>query len=134
MSAECVFLDGQGQPAPNGTITKAVMVTINGYVSLSCYNEVTSKLEEATRISPGKIRVLEHIKSFCGLDPFAIVPYSLFNLRNHSAFERLAVVTDDRPLASAALALAPVAPGEIRSYSDSDEQRSKAKKWIIEGL
>ena len=133
MSTECSFLDPEGNVVTD-KVTKVAMVTVDGYVSLSCYNDVTSKLEEAIRNGPGKIRVLEYIKSFCGLDPFAIVPNSLFNLRNHSAFERLALVTNSRALASTGLALAPVVEGEIRSYSDSDDQFTKAINWIIEGL
>jgi hypothetical protein len=44
--------------------------------------------------------MIESIERFSGLNLMAIVPNALFNMRNHSEFERVAVVTNDRRLTS----------------------------------
>jgi hypothetical protein len=108
-------------------------IEVDGFVSLACYNQITSTLDRGINKNPGTMRLLEHIKHFSGLDMLAIIPSSLFNLRNYLAFERVAVVSDNRSLIGAALALTPaVMPVEVRTYPTS--QIDLAKDWIYEGL
>jgi hypothetical protein len=71
MSANATFLfinsKGELQPTHPETITKFVSVMVDGFVSLSCHNQVTAKLERAIRKYPGEMRMLEYIERFCGL-------------------------------------------------------------------
>ena len=132
MSAICEFLDHSGETTP--TVTKIARVTVDGPVNLSSYNDVTAKLEQAIRHNgDSKMRMLERIINLSWFDPLAIVPNSSFILRNYSAFERVAVVTDNGPVAIGAMALAPaIMPIEVRTYPAT--QLSDATSWVVEGL
>jgi hypothetical protein len=124
MSATCT-LEALGDDQ-----NRIATVTVNGYVSLACFNEVTAKLEEGIKDHFGKMRILEIIERFCGLDPMAILPNSLFNLRNFSAFERIAVVGHDPLLMSATSSLAALVPGDMRTFPLSEAGRKDASEFI----
>jgi SpoIIAA-like len=108
-------------------------IEVDGFITLACYNQIAMTLDQGINKNPGRMRLLEHIKHFSGMDPLAIIPNSLFNLRNYSFFERVAVVSDDRSLVGAALTLSPaVMSVEVRTYPTA--QLDDAKNWIVEGL
>ena len=108
-------------------------IEVDGFVTLACYNQITVTLDQGINKNPGRMRLLEHIKHFSGMDPLAIIPNTLFNLRNYSFFERVAVVSDNRSLIGAALTLSPAAMSvEVRTYPTA--QLDDAKTWIFEGL
>ena len=124
MSATCTL------EALGGDQNRIATVTVNGYVSLACFNEVTAKLEEGIKDHFGKMRMLEIIEKFCGLDPMAILANSLFNLRNFSAFERIAIVGHDPFLVSVASSLAPLMPGDVRTFPLSKTGKKDAHEFI----
>jgi SpoIIAA-like len=108
-------------------------VEVDGFVTLACYNQIAMTLDQGINKNPGRMRLLEHIRHFSGMDPLAIIANSLFNLRNYSFFERVAVVSDNRSLVGAALTLSPaVMSVEVRTYPTA--QFDDAKNWIVEGL
>ena len=107
---------------------------VDGFVSLSCHNQVTAKLERAIRKYPGEMRMLEYIERFCGLDPLAIVPNALFNLRNQSEFERVALVTNDSLLTSTASTLVSLIATQVRTFPNTAEGKKKANEFIKEEL
>jgi hypothetical protein len=76
--------------------------------------------------------MIESIERFSGLNLMAIVPNALFNMRNHSEFERVAVVTNDRRLTSAISALAPLGSTELRTFHEGEYH--DALVWIKTGL
>lgn len=132
MTAEATFLDpGTGELVHPETVTKLVKVTVKGYISLASHNQVIAKLERGIRKYPGEMRMLEHIDRFCGLDPLAIIPNSLFMLRNHSEFERVAIVSNDSLLTSAASSLAPLTSTQVETFPNTPEGQSDAKEFII---
>ena len=124
MSATCTL-----EPL-GGDQNRIATVTVNGYVSLACFNEVTATLEDGIRDHFGKMRMLEIIERFCGLDPMAFVPNSLFNMRNFSAFERIAIVGHDPLLMSVASSLASMVPGDVRTFPLSDAGKKDASEFI----
>src|SRR5262249_20683869 len=105
-------------------------VTVNGYVSLACFNEVTAKLEEGIKDHFGKMRLLKTIERFSGLDPMAIIPNGLFNLRNFPAFERIAIVGHDPFLMIVTASLAPLMPGDVRTFPLSKTGKKDAHEFI----
>jgi hypothetical protein len=105
-------------------------VTVDGYVSLACFNDVRAKLEDGIRDNFGKMRMLEIIARFSGLDPMAVLPHSLFNMRNFSAFERIAIVGHDPLLMSVASSLAPLMPGDVRTFPLSKTGKKDAQEFI----
>jgi hypothetical protein len=124
MSATCT-LEALGSDQ-----NRIATVTVNGYVSLACFNEVTAALEEGIRDHFGKMRMLEIVERFSGLDPMAFVPNSLFNMRNFSAFERIAIVGHDPLLMSVASSLSPLVPGDVRTFPLSDAGKKDASEFI----
>jgi len=124
MSATCTL-----EPLGSDQNRKA-RVTVNGYVSLACFNEVTATLEDGIRDHFGKMRMLEIIERFSGLDPMAFIPNSLFNMRNFSAFERIAIVGHDPLLMSVASSLGSLVPGDVRTFPLSDAGKKDASEFI----
>ncbi len=131
MSATCKFLTND-LTNYSKEVTRVAEVTIDGYVSLACHNQVTAALEDGIALYPGQMLMLERINKFCGLDPLAIIPNGLFNLRNHSEFERVAVVGNDTLLMTLASALAPLVSTQVKTFSPS--KIADARAFLRGGL
>ena len=54
-------------------VTQIAGVTVQGFVSVSEYVDIASKLDKAILRHPGRIRMLEDIKFFYGFDPRAVI-------------------------------------------------------------
>lgn len=132
MSTICEFLDLNGKPTSK--VTQIAKVTIDGFVSLTQYVDITSKLEKAILRHPGKIRILEDIKCFYGLEPTAVIPMNIFCAKNGKHFERIAAIGTDALLLTTISALAPLAYFRVRIFLDSDNGRKEANDFVYDGV
>jgi SpoIIAA-like len=101
-----------------------------GRLTKADYTEVLEPaLDEG--IASGEMRLLFELPSFDGLEPGAWtedVKTGLHALRAHSAWKRLALVTDVEWVAKTTRAFAWLAPGEVRVFASSD--RAEAETWV----
>jgi hypothetical protein len=73
--------------------TNLVEIVVNGRVSKAEFDDVAARLEAAIA-RHGKLRVLEVVRSFGGIDPAAFWADLKFALRHLNDFSRCAVVGD----------------------------------------
>jgi hypothetical protein len=89
MSATCEYLVEEATGDHTSKSATRVAKLLSGFISLACHNHVTSKLEDGIRKNPGKMRMIESIKRFSGLDLMAIVPNAPLTFEiNSSALQK----------------------------------------------
>ena len=72
-----------------------VEIVVDGRVSKAEFDEIATRLEAAIA-RHGKLRVLEEVRSFGGIDPSAFWADLKFGLRHLNHFSRCAVISDQR--------------------------------------
>lgn len=112
-------------------LTGVVEIVIDGPISREDFRRVAENLEDAMR-RHGKLRVLEELRAFGGMDLATWADDIRFGFKHLNDFSRAAVVTDKawvQPLAKLAGALS---PAEVRVFPLDDKQAARA--WLAEGL
>lgn len=110
--------------------TDLVEIELDGSIDRAGFERIAARLETAIA-RHGKLRLLEVVRSFTGIDPGTLWEDLKFSLRHLNAFSRVAVVTDVgwiRPLAAVAGRLA---PAEVRVFGLADIEH--ARTWLRHG-
>jgi hypothetical protein len=106
-----------------------VEITVDGKVSRQDFDDVAARLE-AHIARNGKVRVLEQVKSFGGIEPAAFWADLRFSLRHLADFSRCAVVSDKRWIETLATGINKLVACEIRHFAPS--QLAAARAWLRE--
>ena len=106
-----------------------VEIVIDGRVSKAEFDAVATRLEAAIA-RHGKLRVLEVVESFGGIDPTAFWADLKFGLRHLNDFSRCAVVSDKRWIETFAKGMDKLIRCEIRHFPP--EQIDAARAWLGE--
>lgn len=105
-----------------------VELTVDGHVSKAEFAEVAGKLE-AIIAEKGKVRLLEVVKSFSGIDPTAIWDDIKFSFSHLNDFSRVAIVTDKTWIEWWAKAARPFVKGDVEIFALDDVDR--ARGWLV---
>jgi hypothetical protein len=104
-----------------------IEITVDGKITKQEFEQIAAKLE-ARIAHHGKVRLLEEIRSFGGMDPAAFWDDVKFSLRHLSDFSRCAVVTDKRWIEWLMKAVAPFVACELQHFPP--EQIAAARHWL----
>jgi hypothetical protein len=104
-----------------------VEVVVDGRVSKAEFDAIATRLEAAIA-RHGKLRVLEVVRSFGGIDPSAFWADLKFGLRHLNHFSRCAVVSDRRWIEVFAKGVDKLIACEIRHFPP--EQIDAARAWL----
>jgi SpoIIAA-like len=104
-----------------------IEITVDGGISREEFERIAARLE-AHIARHGKVRLLEEIRSFGGIDPATFWADLKFSLRHLRDFSRCAVVTDKRWIEWLAKAMDPLVACEIRHFPP--DQIAAARSWL----
>ena len=104
-----------------------VEIVVDGHVSRAEFDAVAARLEAAIA-RHGKLRVLEVVETFGGIDPSAFWADLKFGLRHLDHFSRCAVVSDQHWIETFAKGVDKVIRCEIRHFPP--EQIDAARAWL----
>jgi SpoIIAA-like len=107
--------------------TDLVEIEVDGAIERADFERVAARLEAAIA-RHGKLRLLEVVRSFTGIDAQTLWQDMKFSLRHLNAFSRVAVATDFkwiRPLATVAGSLI---AGEVRVFALGEVGAARA--WL----
>jgi len=104
-----------------------VEIVVDGRVSKAEFDEIATRLEAAIA-RHGKLRVLEEVRSFGGIDRAAFWADLKFGLRHLNHFSRCAVISDQRWIEVFAKGVDKLIACEIRHFPP--DQIDAAKAWL----
>lgn len=110
---------------PNNNI---VEISIEGKITEADFDHVISRLKVDIE-KHGKLRILEEIRSFDGIDPIALWKDVRFGFAHVNDFTHAAVVTDARWMRTFAEAVGSVLSAEVKAFEAS--QIEAARMWLI---
>lgn len=102
-------------------------ITIEGRITRQEFERVAERLE-ALIARHGKVRVLEHIKTFEGMDAAAFWEDIAFSLRHLNDFSRCAVVTDKHWVNLWSELLRPFTRCEVMHFEPHELEAARA--WL----
>lgn len=108
-----------------------VEIALDGRISKAEFDDISSRLEAEFQ-KHGKLRIVEVVHSFAGMDPAAYWDDIKFGFRHFRDFTRYAVVSDKKWAEVITALAAPIAPGEGRFFPL--EKIDEARAWVAEGL
>lgn len=104
-----------------------VEITVEGKVTEADFDQVIAKLK-ADIEKHGKLRILEEIRSFSGIDPIALWKDAKFGFAHVNDFTHAAVVADAQWMRTIAEALGSVLSAEIKAFEASEIEA--AREWL----
>lgn len=106
--------------------------TASGKLTTDDYAKVLVPAIEAASADSGKIRILlDFTGSFDGLEAGAVWEDFRMGVRNFSAWERMALVTDHKWMRDGLTMFSWAMPGEARAFPATE--RETAIEWLAEG-
>lgn len=105
-----------------------VEITIDGRLSREQMKDVTARLGAMIEMH-GKIRVIEVIRSFGGMDPMSFWDDIRFSIGHYNDFERCAVVADEPWIEWWTKAVRPLLPCEVRLFGL--DEIDEAREWTM---
>lgn len=103
--------------------------TASGKLTTDDYTQVLVPAIEAASAGSGQIRILlDFTGSFDGVEAGAVWEDLRMGVRNFSAWERIALVTDHKWMRDGLTMFSWAIPGEARAFSASD--RETAIEWL----
>lgn len=104
-----------------------VEIVVDGHVSKAEFDDVAARLEAAIA-RHGKLRVLEEVRSFGGIEPSAFWADLKFGLRHLNHFSRCAVISDKRWIEILATGAGKLIACEVRHFPP--DQIKAARDWL----
>ena len=104
-----------------------VEIVVDGRVGKTEFDQLAARLE-ALIARHGKLRVLQEIRSFGGIEPAAFWADLKFGLRHLNDFSRCAVVSNRRWIETFAEAMGKLIPCEVRHFPP--QQIEAARAWL----
>ncbi len=111
----------------NNPKNNIVEIRVEGKVTEADLDQVVSQLK-ADIEKHGKLRVLEEIRSFSGMDPIAIWKDTKFALAHVNDFTHAAVVADAQWMRTIASAIGSLLSAEVKAFEP--EQIQSAREWL----
>ncbi len=110
---------------PNNNI---VEISVEGKISEADFDQVVSQLK-VDIAKHGKLRILEEIRDFGGMDPITLWKDVRFGFAHVNDFTHAAVVTDARWMRTFAEAVGSVLSAEVKAFEAS--QIAEARTWLL---
>ena len=111
--------------------TDMVEIELDGAIDRAAFDRIAGQLEHAIA-RHGRLRLLEVVRSFGGIDPGTLFQDIKFSLRHRNAFSRVAVVTDVGWIRSLArVAGAALTSAEVDLFPLAEIERARA--WLRRG-
>jgi hypothetical protein len=104
-----------------------VEIVVDGRVSKAEFDDIAARLEAAIA-RHGKLRVLEEVRSFGGIEAAAFWADLKFGLRHLNDFSRAAVISDQRWIRLFAEGAGKLVACEIRHFPP--DQLAAARAWL----
>jgi hypothetical protein len=104
-----------------------IEITVDGRITRQEFDAVAARLEAQIR-RHGRVRVLEQVKSFGGMDPATFWADVKFGLRHLNDFSRCAVVSDKRWISALATGVGKLVACEIRHFAP--DEIAAARAWL----
>jgi hypothetical protein len=109
---------------PNNNI---VELTVEGKITEADFDRVVAQMK-ADIEKHGKLRILEEIRSFEGLDPITIWKDAQFGLTHLGDFTHAAVVADAKWIRTISAALGNILSAKVKAFEPS--QLEEARVWL----
>jgi hypothetical protein len=109
---------------PHGNI---VEIHIEGKITEADLEHVTSRLKEDIQ-KHGKLRILEKVHNFSGIDPITLWKDARFSFYHVNDFTHAAVVADSQWMRTIAAAIGGILSAEVRAFEAS--QLDEARAWL----
>ncbi len=109
---------------PNNNI---VEISVEGKISEADFDRVITQLKDDIE-KHGKLRILEEIRSFEGIDPIALWKDVRFGLAHVNDFTHAAVVADAKWVRTFAEAINSVLSAEVKAFERPHLE--KARQWL----
>ncbi|MUG91405.1 STAS/SEC14 domain-containing protein [Scytonema sp. UIC 10036] len=110
---------------PNNNI---VEISVEGKITEADFDHVIAQLK-ADIEKHGKLRILEEIRSFTGIDPIALWKDVRFGFAHVNDFTHAAVVADAKWMRTFAEAVSSVLSVEVKAFEAS--QIEAARTWLM---
>jgi hypothetical protein len=104
-----------------------VEISIEGTIREADFDQVTERLKTDLK-QHGKLRILEEIRSFEGIDPIALWKDVRFSLSHVNDFTHAAVVTEAKWMRTFAEAINSVLSAQVKAFERS--QIEAARQWL----
>lgn len=111
----------------NNPDNNIVEISVQGKVTEADLDQVTSQLK-ADIDQHGKLRILEQIHNFEGIDPIALWKDAQFGLAHVNDFTHAAVVADAKWMRTFAEAVGSVLSAKVKAFESS--QIEQAQEWL----
>lgn len=109
---------------PNNNI---VEISVEGKITEADFDQVVSRLKVDIE-KHGKLRVLEQIRSFSGIDPITLWKDVRFGFAHVNDFTHAAVVADAKWVRTLAEAISSVLSAKVKAFEGS--QMEEARTWL----
>lgn len=109
---------------PNNNV---VEITVEGKITEADFNQVITQLK-ADIEKHGKLRILEEVRSFDGIDPIALWKDVRFGFAHVNDFTHAAVVADAKWMRTIAEAVGSILSVEVKAFEAS--QIEAARTWL----
>ena len=106
-----------------------IEIELDGRVERADFERIAKRLESAIG-THGKLRLLEVVKSFSGIDAATLLEDLKFSLRHLNDFSRVAVVTDLAWMRGLATVSGVLVPAEIKVFDLA--RVDEARVWLRE--
>lgn len=113
----------------NSLKNNIVEITVTGKITQADIDETITQIELDLN-HHGKLRILEEICSFDGIDPMALWQDANFGLTHLNDFTHVAVVADAKWIRTLAQAIGSVLSAEIKTFERS--QIEVARQWLLD--
>lgn len=111
----------------NNPDNNIVEITVEGKVTEADFDRVVSQLK-ADIEKHGKLRILEEIRSFSGIDPLALWKDAKFGFAHVNDFTHAAVVADTQWMRSISEAIGNILSAEVKAFELSEIE--SAREWL----
>jgi hypothetical protein len=107
--------------------TNIVEISIEGTIREADFDHITERLK-ADLNRHGKLRILEEVRRFEGIDPIALWKDVRFSLSHVNDFTHAAVVADAKWMRTFAEAINSVLSAKVKAFEPS--QMDEARQWL----
>ena len=111
--------------------TNIIEVTVDGKITAQDFDELVEKFEAAME-RHGKVRVLEHVKSFGGMPLSKWWEDFKFGIKHWRDVERAAVVADKKWIELWTKVVKPFVKCEVRYFASAEIE--EARQWLAAGV
>jgi SpoIIAA-like len=112
----------------NHTDNNIVEITVEGHITEADFDQVIAQLK-ADLQKHSKLRVLEEIRQFDGIDPLALWKDVQFGFSHINDFTHAAVVTDAKWMRTFSEAVGSVLSAKVKGFESSHVD--EARDWLL---